>query len=89
MILRVGSSLFINWPDCEKRIERIRIERARKDGRYKAGPGRPPKLDVAEVQRLKALGLKPAEIADRTGFSYSQVCRVLQKLKAATQPKAA
>jgi len=87
-ILRVRSSLFLDWQDCEKRIHRACIDEAKKNGRYKAGPGREPKLQPAEVQRLKALGFTNEEIADRLGFSYSQVCRVVAKLKAA-QTKAA
>jgi CRP-like cAMP-binding protein len=88
-ILGVGRFIPRGWAGAEALIQYECRERAKAAGRYKPGTGRPPKLDVAEVQRLKALGLKNEEIAERTGFSRSQVFRVLQKLKAATQPKAA
>jgi DNA invertase Pin-like site-specific DNA recombinase len=51
------------------------IAKAKAAGIYK---GRPAKLDAAEVQRLKAEGVKPAHIAKRLGISRDSVYRLLR-----------
>jgi DNA invertase Pin-like site-specific DNA recombinase len=56
-------------------LERQRegIAKAKAEGRYK---GRPPSIDVAEIQRLAA-EMGPAEIARRLGIARSSVYRLL------------
>lgn len=49
------------------------IEKAKADGRYK---GRPPSIDVAEVQRLLATGMGPAAIAKTLGIARASVYRI-------------
>lgn len=50
------------------------IARAKAEGVYK---GRKPSIDTAEVRRLKAEGVGPAEIARRLGIGRASVYRVL------------
>lgn len=56
------------------------IARAKAEGVYK---GRKPSIDVAEVRRLKAEGVGPAEIARRLGIGRASVYRVLGETSAA------
>lgn len=50
------------------------IAKAKAEGRYQ---GRPPSMDVEAVRRLKAEGVRPAEIARRLGLARSSVYRAL------------
>lgn len=50
------------------------IAKAKAEGRYQ---GRPPSMDVGEVRRLRAEGVRPAEIARRLGLARSSVYRAL------------
>jgi DNA invertase Pin-like site-specific DNA recombinase len=56
----------------ERQIEGI--EKAKAAGVYK---GRPATLEVAEVRRLRAEGMRPAHIAKALGIARSSVYRVL------------
>jgi hypothetical protein len=82
MILRVGSSLFLDWDDCEKRIHRACVERAKANKRYKAGDGRPRKLKLEDARKLKVSGLTPEQIAEKRGVNRATVFRALRKIAA-------
>lgn len=53
------------------------IAKAKAAGIYK---GRKPSIDVAEVRRLKAEGIGPAEIARRLGIGRASVYRLLSDM---------
>lgn len=82
MILRVGRVLFLDWDHCEMAIERECRQRAKAAGRYKAGPGRPRRIDPATVGRLKYAGNSVEEIMAQLGCKRSSVYYALKKLKA-------
>jgi hypothetical protein len=82
MVLRVGDEVFLDWAQCEAVIHRVCIECAKKNGRYKAGAGRPRKLDLEDARKLRESGLAPEQIAERLGISRPTVYRALGKLKA-------
>lgn len=52
------------------------ITKAKAEGRYK---GRPPSLDPAAVRRLRADGIRPAQIARQLGIARSSVYRLLEE----------
>jgi hypothetical protein len=87
-----GATLTILWAGnyrnptmgmCEEEIFRTCIERAKAAGRYVAGPGRPPRVDVQAVRKLKDAGLDNDAIATELDCDRSTVFRALRKLKAA------
>ena len=51
------------------------IAKAKAEGKYK---GRPASIDQAEVQKLKAKGLGPSEIARQLGIARASVYRALE-----------
>ena len=50
------------------------IAKAKSEGKFK---GRPPSLKPADVQALRAQGIRPADIAKRLGMARSSVYRLL------------
>jgi DNA invertase Pin-like site-specific DNA recombinase len=60
----------------EMMLERQRegIAKARAAGKYR---GRPPSIDVAKVQRRKAEGARPSEIAKQLNIARASVYRAL------------
>ena len=53
--------------------QRIGIQKAKEDGKYK---GRPPKLDVhSEIKRMHSEGMKPSKIAEALGIGVATVYR--------------
>uniref|UniRef100_UPI00131A3865 recombinase family protein n=1 Tax=Neorhizobium alkalisoli TaxID=528178 RepID=UPI00131A3865 len=57
----------------ERQMEGIKAAKAR--GVYK---GRRPKIDTAEIRKLKTEGIGPAEIARRLGIGRASVYRALE-----------
>jgi hypothetical protein len=80
-ILRVGARPFLDWDQCEAMIRRACTERAKKNGCYKAGRGRPTKVDPMVVKRLKDSGLSDEEVAHRLDCDRSTVFRAIKKAK--------
>jgi DNA invertase Pin-like site-specific DNA recombinase len=68
----------VNQAEREAMLERQRdgIAKAEREGRYK---GRVPtaRRQVAEIERMKAQGVRPSEIASRLGIGRASVYRVL------------
>lgn len=62
--------------DLRKARQMEGIAKAKERGVYR---GRPAKLDPQEVLRLKAEGVRPAEIARRLNIARSSVYRLLQE----------
>ena len=59
-----------------KKLQRIGIERAKKEGKFK---GRQPTIDYKEVERLWDSGLGATEIAKQMGINRTSVYRILPK----------
>jgi DNA invertase Pin-like site-specific DNA recombinase len=68
----------VGQAEREAMLERQRdgIAKAKREGRYK---GRVPtaRRQVAEIERMKAQGVRPSEIASRLGIGRASVYRVL------------
>ena len=60
--------------DLRRERQKEGIEKAKAAGRYQ---GRPATLDMEEVRRLHASGLRPAHIAKQLGIARSSVYRAL------------
>ena len=53
--------------------QRIGIQKAKEDGKYK---GRPPQKDVhSEIKRMHSEGMKPSKIAEALGIGVATVYR--------------
>ena len=59
-----------------KKLQRIGIERAKKEGKFK---GRQPTIDYKEVEKLWDSGLGATEIAKQMGINRTSVYRILPK----------
>lgn len=56
-----------------KELQRVGIERAKKEGKYK---GRPPTISRPEIEDALAQGLNPTEVAKRLRVSRQSVYRI-------------
>ena len=59
-----------------KELQRIGIEKAKKEGKFK---GRQPTIDYKEVEKLRDSGLGATEIAKQMGIDRTSVYRILPK----------
>tara|TARA_R100000773_G_C4116236_1_gene53897 strand:+ start:39 stop:428 length:390 start_codon:yes stop_codon:yes gene_type:complete len=59
-----------------KELQRIGIEKAKKEGKFK---GRQPTIDYKEVEKLRNSGLGATEIAKQMGINRTSVYRILPK----------
>ncbi len=59
-----------------KELQRIGIEKAKKEGKFK---GRQPTIDYKEVEKLRNSGLGATEIAKQMGIDRTSVYRILPK----------
>ena len=59
-----------------KELQRIGIEKAKKNGKFK---GRQPTIDYKEVEKLRNSGLGATEIAKQMGIDRTSVYRILPK----------
>lgn len=78
-ILRAGWQENPTWIECEAVIRQVRINRNKAAGRYKAGPGRPPRVDAARVVQLTAAGFSDEAIMAELDCDRSTVFRKRQK----------
>lgn len=68
---------------CEQELRRAAIEASKAAGRYRAGPGRPSRVDPVIVGGLMDSGLSVEEIMARLICNRATVFRALDKLKRA------
>lgn len=80
LLLNILGSFAEFEADIRKERQADGIAKAKAAGVYK---GRPPSIDPAEVVKLKAEGIGPAEIARRLGIGRASVYRVLKEGEAA------
>ena len=59
-----------------KELQRIGIEKAKKEGKFK---GRQPTINYKEVEKLRNSGLGATEIAKQMGIDRTSVYRILPK----------
>lgn len=73
LMLNILASFAEFETDIRKERQREGIEKAKKAGRYR---GRPPSIDLKQIEELADKGLGPTEIAHRLGVGRASIYRL-------------